>query len=114
MEKIPTDEDDVPLQDITITGFTVFVNPFKDMIEEEEKKKAASNVTKAPTIDRLDQILGPSKPSSSGVGRYLQFSNQPLRNDPKRPQSSNDASPLLQPVSKKAKPTTRLTNFDAW
>lgn len=39
MERVPTDDDDRPQQEIRITGFTVFVNPYKD--EEEEERKAA-------------------------------------------------------------------------
>lgn len=39
MERVPTDDDDRPLQEIRITGATVFVNPYKD--EEEAERKAA-------------------------------------------------------------------------
>ena len=39
MEKVRTDEDDRPKQDIKITGATVFVNPYKE--EEEAERKAA-------------------------------------------------------------------------
>ena len=39
MERVQTDEDDRPRQDITITGGTVFVNPYKD--EEEAERKQA-------------------------------------------------------------------------
>ena len=39
MERIPTDDDDRPMQEIKFTSATVFVNPFKEM-EEAEKKQA--------------------------------------------------------------------------
>lgn len=39
MEKVPTDDDDRPKQEIKITGATVFVNPYKE--EEEAEQKAA-------------------------------------------------------------------------
>ena len=39
MEKVRTDDDDRPKQEIKITGATVFVNPYKD--EEEAERKAA-------------------------------------------------------------------------
>ncbi|GAX84854.1 hypothetical protein CEUSTIGMA_g12275.t1 [Chlamydomonas eustigma] len=39
MEKVDTDDEDRPLQEIKITGVTVFTNPFYEM-EEEEKRKA--------------------------------------------------------------------------
>jgi hypothetical protein len=37
--QVPTDSDDRPLQDIVITGATVFTNPFKDIIEAENAKE---------------------------------------------------------------------------
>ena len=39
MERIPVDADDRPEQEIKITGASVFVNPYKDM-EEEERQRA--------------------------------------------------------------------------
>jgi len=39
MERVPVDGDDRPEQEIKITGASVFVNPYKEM-EEEERKKA--------------------------------------------------------------------------
>ena len=41
MEKVPTDDDDRPKQEIKITGATIFVNPYKD--EEEAERKAAED-----------------------------------------------------------------------
>ena len=42
MEKVPVGDEDRPQQQISITGATVFVNPYKD--EEEEERKAAEKV----------------------------------------------------------------------
>ena len=39
MERVPVNGDDRPEQEIKITGASVFVNPYKDM-EEEERQKA--------------------------------------------------------------------------
>ena len=39
MERVPVDGDDRPEREIKITGASVFVNPYKDM-EEEERQKA--------------------------------------------------------------------------
>ena len=41
MERVPVDGDDRPEREIKITGASVFVNPYKDM-EEEERQKADS------------------------------------------------------------------------
>lgn len=41
MERVPVDADDRPEQEIKITGAEVFVNPYKEMEEEEQKKADA-------------------------------------------------------------------------
>lgn len=41
MERIPTDADDVPVEEIKITGATVFTNPYTEMEEEEKKQEEA-------------------------------------------------------------------------
>ena len=38
--QVPTDDEDRPLQKITITGATVFVNPYKEEEAEEAKREA--------------------------------------------------------------------------
>ena len=39
MEKVATDDDDRPIQEVKFVKATVFVNPYKEM-EEAEKKQA--------------------------------------------------------------------------
>ena len=41
MEKVPVDGDDRPQQEIKITGASVFVNPYKEMEAEEQKRAEA-------------------------------------------------------------------------
>lgn len=111
MEKIPTNDEDCPLQSIEIQGFEVFVNPYKEMIEEQ-KQKAAELETDEPSIKSLDQIMGSRKKSSaSGVGRFIEYAKV-------RKQQSADGQ-LVEDregiqAYKKAKPSSKLTNFDAW
>lgn len=38
MERVPVNTDDRPEQEVKITGAEVFVNPYKEMEEEEQKK----------------------------------------------------------------------------
>jgi peptidyl-prolyl cis-trans isomerase-like 2 len=38
MEKAETDAEDRPVKEIRITGATVFVNPYKEEMEAEQKK----------------------------------------------------------------------------
>ncbi len=52
MERVSVDGDDRPEQEINITGASVFVNPYKEM-EEEERKKAEAERIKASCIGAL-------------------------------------------------------------
>lgn len=111
MEKIPTNDEDCPLQSIEIQGFEVFVNPYKEMIEEQ-KQKAAELETEKPSIKSLDQIMGSGKRNNaSGVGRFIEYAKV-------RKQQSADAQGMEDTEGiqayKKAKPSSKLTNFDAW
>ena len=52
MERVSVDGDDRPEQEIKITGASVFVNPYKEM-EEEERKKAEAERKQASCIRAL-------------------------------------------------------------
>ncbi len=52
MERVSVDGDDRPEQEIKITGASVFVNPYKEM-EEEERKKAEAERKQASCIKAL-------------------------------------------------------------
>lgn len=39
MEKLETDDDDRPLQPVTISKATIFVNPYKEMEDAEKKQE---------------------------------------------------------------------------
>ena len=54
MEKVRTDDDDRPKQEIKITGATVFVNPYKD--EEEAERKAAEEARLKVTPQRWPEL----------------------------------------------------------
>ncbi|KAG2482009.1 hypothetical protein HYH03_019033 [Edaphochlamys debaryana] len=93
MEKTPVDPDDRPTSPITITGATVFTNPFFELEEEEAKKEAAERRKRekeeAAASDPLANKVGSwySQPSSAlaeeggarpapaagrgGVGKYI-------------------------------------------
>lgn len=49
MERVSVDGDDRPEQEVKITGASVFVNPYKEM-EEEERKKAEAERKQASCI----------------------------------------------------------------
>lgn len=60
MERVPTDDDDRPTQDIKFKSATVFVNPFKEM-EEAEKKQAEEErlkVGSCPAAEASPLLIG--------------------------------------------------------
>ncbi|KAF3775515.1 Peptidyl-prolyl cis-trans isomerase [Nymphaea thermarum] len=76
MEKVPVDDNDRPLEDIKLVSVTVFVNPYTEPDEEEEKQVAEGIVD-----EENDKVgswysnprAGVAEPSVSGngVGKYL-------------------------------------------
>lgn len=110
MEKVPTGDNDVPREDITIQGFTVFVNPYMDLIaeEKEQERKRKLDEMKTPTIDSLDDIMARGKGrvngKGTGVGQYISL---PQNNAAVQP-------PATSAKYRKAKPASSLTNFDSW
>eukprot|EP00889_Picochlorum_renovo_P006456 jgi/Picre1/33486/NNA_008810.t1 len=112
MERIPTTDNDVPLDDIEILGFTVFVNPYTELLQqqkEKEEKREQGPHDREERIESLDEVMGvkSSEPVANGVGIYL---GAKTRDGPK---ASSVKSP--GPVSKKKRPrSTTLGNFDSW
>ncbi|KAL8229236.1 hypothetical protein R6Q57_014136 [Mikania cordata] len=77
MEKVPVDDDDLPLEEIKIISVSVFVNPYSEPDEEEEEEKKNE-----PVEDEENEKIGSwySNPGtgaeadasgSVGVGKYL-------------------------------------------
>lgn len=70
MEKIPTDDEDRPVQEVEITGATVFVNPYTELIEEEKEKKKKAELEEKKRKSRGGG--GGGKPSSGSKVQFLQ------------------------------------------
>ncbi|KIY95053.1 hypothetical protein MNEG_12911 [Monoraphidium neglectum] len=81
--QVPTDSDDRPLQEIAITGVTIFTNPFQEMRDEEaakeaeEAKKTAGGNPQDPENQRSQWYSNPAASHAaaavrSGVGKYVQ------------------------------------------
>lgn len=76
MEETSTDEHDRPLKEVKILKVTIFVNPYKEDKEEEEKR-----LKEQMEKDKEDKKLGQwysnpaaislPKPAKSGVGKYI-------------------------------------------
>ncbi|KAF4402035.1 hypothetical protein G4B88_017547 [Cannabis sativa] len=67
MEKVPVDDDDRPLEEIKITGVSVFVNPYSEP-DEEEEKEAAENEKKAEDEDNDKIGSWYSNPGTGSTG----------------------------------------------
>ncbi|CAL5224657.1 g7376 [Coccomyxa viridis] len=93
MEKVATDEDDRPKQEMKITGATVFVNPYKD--EEEAERKAAEEARL-----KAERDAGPLTAEES-VGTW--FSN-PAANHGSQQQHGGVGKYLKAPLAAKAAP----------
>ncbi|GFY86636.1 plant U-box 49 [Actinidia rufa] len=120
MEKVPVDDNDRPLEEIKITGVTVFVNPYTEPDEEDEKEQA-KNEKKAEDED--DDKIGSwySNPGtgvtesgavSGGVGKYLKARNAPAESN-----DAADTGPQGGAVAKKRKSGVLMgefKDFSAW
>lgn len=86
MEKVPVDENDRPLEEIKITGVTVFVNPYSEPDEGEEEEKAKDEKN-AEDEDKDKVGSWYSNPGTGtqagavgggGVGKYLKARSAPI------------------------------------
>lgn len=142
MEKVATDDEDRPLQEIKIMGADIFVNPFQEL-EDQEKEQAAAAAKKAdagnpedPDNLRSSWFTNPgaaatAAPVRSGVGKYIAAPvlDAPLGSnkaaaaaDAAEAAASNGAAAAAavgagdQPAAKKQKVAAAkpMSNFDAW
>ncbi|KAK3020820.1 hypothetical protein RJ639_047692 [Escallonia herrerae] len=118
MEKVPVDDNDRPLEEIKIISVTVFVNPYTESDEEEEK----ANDVKVAEDEENDKVgswysnpgTGTTETGSAGggVGKYLK-----ARNSQVDATTAGDADLQSVSVGKKRKlgvSTRELTDFSAW
>ncbi|XP_010272663.1 PREDICTED: peptidyl-prolyl cis-trans isomerase CYP65 isoform X3 [Nelumbo nucifera] len=123
MEKVPVDDNDRPLplqEEIKINSVTVFVNPYTESDDEEEKEKGKDEKN---AIDDENDKVGSwySNPGSGtmgsttvgGVGKYLKARNAQVE----AAASVGDAGLQENVVAKKRKlgvSTGELKDFSAW
>ncbi|XP_068654233.1 peptidyl-prolyl cis-trans isomerase CYP65-like [Aristolochia californica] len=122
-EKVPVDDDDRPLEEIKITNVSVFVNPYTEMDEEEEKKDGNDKSIEDEEKDKMGSwYSNPGLPTTEsvavggGVGKYLKARN--IKAEPSTAEPSTDVLGL-EPngVNKKRKvsaSTSEFKNFSAW
>lgn len=119
IEETPTDEEHRPVEDVTVYGVTVYVNPFridkeslaKKKAEEERKKKQEEEDKK-----RGQWYSNPGgsqmKPVKSGVGKYL--SQGPSTATGSLPAASGSKRTMGLPPSRPAKRQSQYGDFSKW
>ncbi|RVW57360.1 Peptidyl-prolyl cis-trans isomerase CYP65 [Vitis vinifera] len=118
MEKVPVDDNDRPLEEIKITGVTVFVNPYTEPdAEEEEEKPKMGRMPRMKKMIRLGHGLAiqvqeqQSLEMYGGVGKYLKARTGQAEH------AAADTGLQAMTVAKKRKlggPTAEFKDFSAW
>ncbi|KAF5736228.1 peptidyl-prolyl cis-trans isomerase CYP65 isoform X1 [Tripterygium wilfordii] len=117
MEKVPIDDNDRPLEEIKITGVTIFVNPYTEPDEEDEKAKDEKNAKEDGENDKIGSWY--SNPGTGatesgavgggGVGKYLKVNNAQNKS------AITDASLTAAAVTKKRKVSSgEFKDFSGW
>ena len=139
MERVPTDDKDRPRDPITITGATVFTNPYKEMAEEEDRVEEEARLREEKEARARTEALNPGRWWSNPAGEALKEDARLGRAAPGMAASSgegggrggvgkymvaavksekigrNDDDDAAAPPTKKAKPSSGgYGNFDAW
>lgn len=115
MEQMETDEEDRPKQDVTFISATVFVNPFREMAAEEQRKidedrLKAEKEANGPEESEFGSWysnpagMGAAGGDGGGVGKYMKQAKSSRRDDAGAP----DSRP------KKSSKSGGYGNFDAW
>ncbi|XP_058080781.1 peptidyl-prolyl cis-trans isomerase CYP65 [Magnolia sinica] len=120
MEKVPVDDDDRPLEEIKITSITVFVNPYTEPDEEEDKKGEDEKVADEDNEKVGSWYSNPgmgmmaSTTNGNGVGKYLKARNAQAQ---AQAQATVDTALEANGFSKKRKvgaSKVEYKDFSAW
>ncbi|KAJ9564264.1 hypothetical protein OSB04_000230 [Centaurea solstitialis] len=118
MEKVPVDDDDRPLEEIKIISVSVFVNPYSEPDEEEEKNDEEKIVE-----DEENEKIGSwfSNPgtgadpeaSGGGVGKYLKARSGKVESTA-ADNGGGQAGPAVVKKRKLGVSTQELKDFSGW
>ena len=111
MERVEVDKDDRPKETIKIISAKVFVDPFQDLLDAEQKArddKAAADAKEAKALASEEEeakakakAAAPAAERPSGVGRYLKL---PAGDEAaSASKAQRDAPPPSLPPAKKSK-----------
>ncbi|CAD7014882.1 unnamed protein product [Ceratitis capitata] len=112
MEKVEVDNKDRPIEDIVIESAQVFVDPFKEALEELEKERAAEvekQVQVAAEVKKQKRLNEPLKVYRQGVGKYLNLKEVKANSTP-------ESSGKIDATKKKQKSLGKASfgDFSGW
>lgn len=122
MEQIEVDKKDEPIEDIVITSIEVFVDPFKEAVEQlaQDRAEETAKVERQHAEERQKKRLQePLKVYRVGVGKYLNL--QVLKKSIVAATSSSSSGGKIDsiatqsaPSNKKSKARSELNDFSKW
>jgi peptidyl-prolyl cis-trans isomerase-like protein 2 len=119
MERVKTDDDDVPREDIVINKVTVFVNPFAEVdaqkAEEDKARREAQVREKAQAAAAKPASAAEIKPVKAGVGKYIGAAPAPgpAPHDKDKRALPDDTHDIPEPKRKKP-PLAGFGDFSSW
>lgn len=119
MENVPVDDDDRPLEEIKIIEVEVYVNPYAESDDEDEKKSTSENKAEDEENDKVGSWYSNpgsgtsgSQGAGGGVGKYLKARNSQVDST-----TAVDSSISTVSVTKKRKvgaSTGEYKDFSSW
>ncbi|XP_013411955.2 peptidyl-prolyl cis-trans isomerase-like 2 [Lingula anatina] len=109
MEKVDTDKNDRPVEEIKLISCTVFVNPYQEAEEQLAKEREMELAREKEEQAKLKQRFQPKKKEDGpkvyreGVGKYISTEKRDM-----------DETDNLEPVRKKSKGKTGFGDFSSW
>jgi len=120
MDKVPVDDDDRPLEEIKINRITIFVNPYNEPDEEEEKntEKKEEGIADVES-ERVGcwysnpNLGGAPSATGTGVGKYLKArtAEHPVENSPSEEQKDENGFTKRRKLTSSG---TEFKDFSAW
>lgn len=121
IEEADTDDKNRPVEEITMLGVKVLVDPFEDFMkkerdredgekerEERRREGRADDEQTTWTGKRIRRDGTVEDTGGGGVGKYLKQAQTVARG------AEDDVDPFEQPIRKKAKASGGFGNFDGW
>ena len=108
IERVGTDNKDMPVEEIKIERVAVFVNPYEEAIEELKAERDAEIEKVKEELKQIPKTKEEKKKAySSGVGKYI---NPTLKKEARKSETEGEASA----AKKKKNSSYTFKDFSAW